>query len=118
MAKDWQAVAAAMQKRLSDLDMTQAELVQRARVAPMTVRELLFNERPRRRSPRTLAAISEALGWSSGHLAAIRDGTQPTDPDDGDPILTELDTIKEQLTALTQRLDAVERQLAADDERS
>ncbi|MBA0124673.1 helix-turn-helix transcriptional regulator [Haloechinothrix sp. YIM 98757] len=118
MSKDWQAVSAAIKSRLDELDMTQAELSHRAGVALETVRELQHNLRPRRRSPRTLGAVSEALGWPSSHLAAIADGQSPDDPDVGDPVLSELDRINETLTYITARLDAIERQLADDDGRS
>jgi transcriptional regulator with XRE-family HTH domain len=114
--KDWQAVSDAIQARLTELDMTQAELTHRAGVALETVRELQLNLRSRRRSPRTLATISEALGWPSDHLAAIADGRHPGDPDAGDPVLAELDAIKDVLTGITTRLDAIERQLADEDE--
>src|SRR6266568_927188 len=66
MARDWVAVAEAMKGRLAELDMTQAELVQRSRLAPMTIRELVHNTAQRRRSDQTLAAVSEALGWPPG----------------------------------------------------
>jgi transcriptional regulator with XRE-family HTH domain len=118
MARDWDAVAEAIRARMADLDMTQAELSQRAGVALMTVRELQNNLKPRRRSPRTLAAVSEALGWPADHLTAILGGAEPEDPDADDPVLAELDEIKEQLTAIASRLDAVERWQAAADERS
>lgn len=117
MARDWDAVAAAIRARMVDLDMTQAELSQRAGVALMTVRELQNNLKPRRRNPRTLAAVSEALGWPPEHLTAILGGADPEDPDAGDLVLAELDEIKEQLTAIASRLDAVERWQAAADER-
>src|SRR5713226_7156020 len=72
MARDWAAVADAMKARLADLDMTQAELVQRSRLAPMTIRELLYNSAQRRRSDRTLAALSQALGWPPGDRKSTR----------------------------------------------
>ena len=77
MIRDWAAVAAAMKVRLAELDMTQAELVQRSGLAPMTIRELLHNTAERRRSPQTLAALSEALGWPTGYLQAIAEGRDP-----------------------------------------
>lgn len=115
MAKDWDAVARAIQERMTDLDITQTELSQRAGVALMTVRELQHNLKPRRRNPRTLTAMSEALGWPAEHLAAVLAGQNPDDPDTGDPVLAELDALKEQLTAITRRLDALEAQQAAAD---
>ena len=117
MARDWAAVADAMKSRLADLDMTQADLVQRSRLAPMTIRELLYNSAQRRRSDQTLAALSQALGWPPGHLQAVAEGRTPDDPDVGDPVLAELAAMKDALTALTSRIDAIEQQLADDGER-
>ena len=114
MARDWAAVADAMKARLADLDMTQADLVQRSRLAPMTIRELLYNSAQRRRSDQTLAALSEALGWPPGYLRA--EGRTPDDPDAGDPVLAELAAMKDAVTALTSRIDAIEQQLADDGE--
>lgn len=118
MAKDWAAVSEVIKRRLSELDMTQQELSHKANVAPMTVRELQNNLQPRRRNPRTLAAVSEALGLPPEHLAAVLDGEKPADPDAGDPVLRQLDEIKAALTSITERLDAVERRQAADDART
>ena len=116
MARDWAAVAEAMKSRLAELDMTQAELIQRSRLAPMTIRELLYNTAQRRRSDQTLAALSGALGWPPGHLRAVAEGRDPGDPDAGDPVLAELAALKGMLTTLTCRVDAIERQLAGDGE--
>lgn len=112
MARDWAAVAAAMKTRLAELDMTQAELVQRSGLAPMTIREVLFNTAERRRSPQTLAALSEALGWPAGYLQAIAQGRDPGNPDADDPVLKELATMKEAITGIIARLDAIEQELA------
>jgi hypothetical protein len=114
MARDWAAVAQAMKSRLAELDMTQAELIQRSRLAPMTIRELLFNTAQRRRSDQTLAAVSEALGWPSGYLSAIAESRDPGDPDAEDPVIAELATLKETVTAISSRLEAIEQQLAGD----
>ena len=112
MARDWAAVADAMKSRLADLDMTQADLVQRSHLAPMTIRELLYNSAQRRRSDQTLAALSQALGWPPGHLQAVAEGRAPEDPDADDPVLAELAAMKDALAALTSRIDVIERQLA------
>ena len=117
MARDWAAVADAMKSRLADLDMTQADLVQRSRLAPMTIRELLYNSAQRRRSDQTLAALSQALGWPPGYLQAVAEGRTPDDPDAEDPVLAELAAMKDALTALTSRIDAIEQQLADGGER-
>ena len=117
MARDWAAVASAMKARLADLDMTQANLVQRSRLAPMTIRELLYNSAQRRRSDQTLAALSQALGWPPGHLQAVAESRTAEDHDGGDPVLAELVALKDAVTALGSRIDAIEQQLAADSER-
>lgn len=116
MAKDWDAVAGAISARLVDIDMTQADLAARAGVALMTVRELQHNLQQRRRNPRTLAAVSDALGWPTDHLARILEGDAVDDPDADDPVLAELDAVREDLSAIVRRLDAIEHRLGPDGE--
>lgn len=118
MAKDWDEVAAAIRTRMAEIDMTQADLAARAGVALMTVRELQQNLQPRRRNPRTLTAVSEALGWPGDHIARILEGQPTEDVDQGDPVLAELDAVKADLTAIYRRLDAIERRLGTGDEPS
>lgn len=79
MGRDWSAVADALNSRLAALGMTQAELVKRSRLAPMTIHELLHNSAQRRRSDQTLAALSRALGWPPGYLRAVAEGLAPDD---------------------------------------
>ena len=117
MARDWAAVADAMKARMADLDMTQAELVQRSRLAPMTIRELLYNSAQRRRSDQTLAALSQALGWPPGYLQAVAEGRTSANPETDDPMLAELAALKDAVTALNSRVDALEQQLADGGER-
>lgn len=105
MAKDWQAVALAIQQRLNERDLTQAQLAVRAGVAPETVRELRNNLRPRRRNPRTLTAISEALGWPPDHLANLLRGDQPADSTAGKP--DELSSIRDELANIAGRLSDI-----------
>lgn len=118
MAKDWEAVGAAIRARLAELDMTQADLAARAGVALMTVRELQHNLQPRRRSPRTLSAVSEALGWPGDQLSRILDGASAPDAEADDPVLAELDAVRSDLVSVVQRLDAIERRLGIDGEPS
>lgn len=102
MGKDWEAVAAAIQARLLELDMTQADLAARAGVASETVRELRTNLHPRRRSPRTMSAISEALSWPPNHLARVLSGGDADLPLQTSS--TELAEITEELGEITARL--------------
>ena len=109
--KDWQAVSDAIKARLAELDMTQAELAQRAGVSLETVRELQHNLRPRRRNPRTLAAVSTALDWPEDRLAVIVAGKDPSGMLDADPVVAELAAIHAALAGISSRLDAIERKL-------
>ncbi|GAB2657150.1 hypothetical protein GCM10027271_14630 [Saccharopolyspora gloriosae] len=74
MGKHWDAVATAINTRLAELDLTQRELAERSGVSTATLRQLQNNYEPRRRSPRTLAAISEGLRWPADHLAQVLEG--------------------------------------------
>ena len=52
VAKDWDAVARAIDGRMQERDLTQTQLAASAHVSLETVRELRNNLRPRRRNPR------------------------------------------------------------------
>ena len=110
MAKDWNAVASAIQARLDELDMTQAELASRAGVAQETVRELRTNLRPRRRSSRTLSAVSEALNWPPGHVTALLNGDQAVAGEDAQP--EQLAAIANELAEVAARLNDIAERLA------
>ena len=113
MAKDWDAVARAIDARMRELDLKQTELAVRADVAPETVRELRNNLKPRRRNPRTLAAISEALGWEPDHLARMLGGDAAQHPgtDARAPTSAELASLRQAVDELSDRLETVERRL-------
>jgi len=118
VVRDWAAVADAINHRLRELALTQVELAQRSQVSVATIRQLQSGStEPKRRHPRTLRALSEALQWSPDHLEAVADGRDPSeDPDREDPVVAELDAIKTTLGTVTARLDVIEQRLAADDE--
>ena len=63
----WQDVADALNTRMLQIGLTQRALSERSRVSLTTLRELAH----RQRSARTLAAISEALGWQPDHLRDV-----------------------------------------------
>jgi len=111
--RDWDAVARTIDERLTSLDMTQTELAVRAGVAPETVRELRNNLRPRRRSPRTLSAISEALGWDAGYLARVLDGRGGGSATSGQGTSIDLDKLQQEFIKLSERVDDIERRLNA-----
>ncbi|MEU8209998.1 helix-turn-helix transcriptional regulator [Micromonospora sp. NPDC049044] len=111
--EDWQAVASAINGRMADLPLSQQELAERSKVSVATLRELQKATATRKRSARTLAAISQALGWPDDYLRAVLTGSTPPDggggvgrADSSSLVLARLD----QLHAEVRRLaDAVER---------
>ncbi|WP_394615280.1 helix-turn-helix domain-containing protein [Lentzea sp. JNUCC 0626] len=73
MAKDWQAVADAMNTRMEQLGLSQKELSERSKVSPATLR-LMQQGAAASRSATTLAAVSTALGWKADHLEDVAAG--------------------------------------------
>jgi hypothetical protein len=117
--EDWAAVASAIQSRLAELRMTQMDVASRAKVSLTTLRELQHNLSPRRRRPQTLIAISEALGWPSSYLERLLHGDRPEPHADevNDPVLHALDGLGREIRELRDRVQKIERQLAAEDAR-
>lgn len=113
METDWEAVARAIDARMRELDLTQTELAVRAGVAPETVRELRHNLRPRRRNPRTLAAISEALGWPPERVRDVLRGNLARGSANGRPggLEAEVASIRQVVSELSERVTALERQI-------
>src|SRR2546421_8498853 len=68
--EDWAAVARAISERMTELRVTQMDVAAKARISLTTLRELQNNVNSRKRRPQTLTALSEALGWPPGYLAA------------------------------------------------
>ena len=106
---DWAAVAKAMDRRLSELGLRQRDLAAQAHVSQAIVRELQHNTKQRRRSARTLEALSVALGWHPGHLHAVLDGREPPDPTAHVPSST--DVVAGRLAAIESHLRAIEERL-------
>lgn len=110
MAQDWAAVAKAIDSRLAELGLRQQQLAQRAHVSLAIVRELQHNLVQRRRSARTLEALSLALEWHPRHLHAVLTGQTP--PVRGEVVSVPLDTVAERLDTVAERLTAVENRLS------
>jgi len=72
--ENWAAVARAISDRVRELGWRQRELAERSHVSVAVVRELQRHTVERRRSPRTLEALSVALGWEPGHLDRVLKG--------------------------------------------
>jgi transcriptional regulator with XRE-family HTH domain len=106
---DWAAVARAINQRAAELGLRQRELVERSRLSKAVVGELVRNAAPRRRSARTLEALSTALDWHPQHLSAVLAGREPPSVDEpvyrpGD-VPARLASIERQLRDMTSRLD-------------
>ena len=114
MSEDWASVARAISQRLTELGMRQRELAERSHVSQAIIRELQHNTVQRRRSARTLEALSLALSWHPDHLTAVLRGLTPPEP--GDPPLPTTDEdvparlalIEHQLRQITDQLGGIE----------
>lgn len=109
MTEDWAAVARAISQRVNELGLRQRELAERSQVSQAVVRELQHNTVQRRRSSRTLEALSLALGWHPQHLTAVMDGHRP--PEIGEPVSTTGDDVSARLEAIELHLRRITRQL-------
>ncbi len=115
--EDWDAVAEAIRDRLAETRMTQMDVASRARLSLTTIRELQHNLNPRRRRPQTLAAVAEALGWPPDYLDQVLRGDrgEPHEDEVTDPVLQALDCLGREIQELRDRVEQIERQLAAED---
>ncbi len=117
MSEDWAAVANAIKERVNELGWRQRELAQRAHVSQAIVRELQHHTVERRRSARTLEALSVTLGWHPQHLVAVLRGRTPPEPgepisDNGMTVSSRLDVIDERLSEITDLLHQMNANLA------
>lgn len=115
--EDWAAVAKAINERTNELGWRQRELAERSRVSQAVVREIQRHTVERRRSARTLEALSVTLGWHPQHLDAVLYGRRPPAVDEpvsptGDTVWSRLDALEERLTEIADRLDELKTDLA------
>jgi hypothetical protein len=71
---NWAAVASAISGRVRELGWRQRELAERSHVSVAVVREIQRHTVERRRNPRTLEALSAALGWEPERLHKVLRG--------------------------------------------
>jgi hypothetical protein len=116
VSEDWVAVAQAISQRVTQLGINQAELIERSQVSKATVGELYHNSAQRRRSARTLEALSMALGWHPQHLAAVLRGQRV--PEIGEPVSRSDDDVPGRLAAIEYRLARIETRFGVIDELS
>jgi hypothetical protein len=118
VSEDWAAVARAIDQRTRELGLRQRDVAKRAQVSQATVRELQRHTVVRRRSTRTLEALSLALEWHPRHLLALLEGHTPPAVDDPvfpeDDVPTRLDAIERHLREITHQLDELNNRLRDD----
>jgi hypothetical protein len=116
VSEDWTAVAKAINMRVNELGWRQRELAERSHVSQAIVRELQHHTVERRRSARTLEALSTTLGWHPQHLLAVLQNRTPPHPeepgDDGHELWSRLDALERRLAEITDRLEDVQVNLA------
>lgn len=118
MSEDWAAVSKAINERVNELGWRQRELAERSHVSQAIVREIQHHTVERRRSTRTLEALSVTLGWHPQHLDAVLRGRTPPAADEpvsptGDTVWSRLDALEERLNEITERLDDLKTDLVA-----
>jgi transcriptional regulator with XRE-family HTH domain len=100
--ENWAAVAQAISGRVRELGWRQRELAERSHVSVAVVREIQRHTVERRRSPRTLEALSVALGWEPEYLHQVLYGRLQQSGDHAVP----------DLAAVWSRLDSFDLRLA------
>ena len=102
---NWAAVARAISERVRELGWRQRELAERSHVSLAVVREIQRHTVERRRSRRTLEALSVALGWNPEHLDQVLNGrTQQTG---GGHPAPDNSALRSRLDFMEQRLDEI-----------
>jgi hypothetical protein len=117
VTEDWAAVAKAINQRVNELGWRQRELAERSHVSQAIVREIQHHTVERRRSARTLEALSVAVGWHPQHLSAVLNGRTPPEADEpvtvtGETVWSRLDVLEERLIEITERLDELKTDVA------
>jgi transcriptional regulator with XRE-family HTH domain len=110
VSEDWAAVGEALSRRMRERKISQRDLAAQSNVSVATIREMQHNNVSRHRNPRTLASLSEALGWPRRYLEDILHGRPPAEPDEPDELRSRLDTLEQRLAAIAvieQRLDQI-----------
>lgn len=114
MSEDWVAVGEAISRRMREIKMSQLDLAALSNVSVATIREIQHHNVSRHRNPRTLASLSEALGWPRRYLEDILHGRPPAEPDEqaagDDELRSRLDTLEQHLASIAvmeQRLNQI-----------
>jgi hypothetical protein len=108
---NWAAVARAVSDRVRELGWRQRELAGRSHVSVAVVREIQRHTVERRRSRRTLEALSVALGWKPEHLDQVLKG-HTTQQTGGGHLAPDNSALWSRLDFLERRLDEISELLA------
>jgi transcriptional regulator with XRE-family HTH domain len=111
VSDDWKAVAEAILRRSHELKMTQKELGKRSKVSTATIRQIVNRTGSHRHSPRTLEAISEALGWPSGYLGNVLNGSPQTEVVEQVTDTATLESLLAGVKELLHKMNAIEQRL-------
>ncbi|WP_026421090.1 helix-turn-helix domain-containing protein [Actinokineospora inagensis] len=115
MSEDWAAVAKTINERVNVLGWRQRELAERSQVSQATVRELQHHTVERRRSARTLEALSITLGLHPQHLDAVLHGRTPPSADEPadreDRLVSRLDSLEQRIAELSEVLNGMRTDL-------
>ena len=114
---NWAAVSRAISDRVRELGWRQRELAERSHVSVSVVRELQRHTVERRRSPRTLEALSVALGWEPEHLDRVLNGHAQRPGGHAAPdsaaLWSRLDSLESQLAEISKVLTELRSDIAA-----
>jgi hypothetical protein len=96
---------------MQQLGVSQMQVIIRSGLSKGMVGELVRGGVVRHRSPRTLAAMSEALEWDRDHLESLLQGRIPPTPEDSDNSERTPARGLDRWEELTERLVSIERRL-------
>jgi transcriptional regulator with XRE-family HTH domain len=115
--ENWAAVARAISDRVSELGWRQRELAERSRVSAAVVREIQRHTVERRRSRRTLEALSVALGWEPERLDKVLKGhmrhAAGRDASDQTALRSRLESFERRLDEISKLLTELKSDLVA-----
>jgi transcriptional regulator with XRE-family HTH domain len=115
-SENWSAVARAISDRVRELGWRQRELAERSHVSVAVVREIQRHTVERRRSRRTLEALSVALGWDPGQLdRVLRSQEQQSGnrtPPDSAALWSRLDSMDQRIEEIYKLLTELKSNLA------
>jgi transcriptional regulator with XRE-family HTH domain len=96
---------------MQQLGVSQAQMIIRSGLSKAMVGELVRGSTVRHRSPRTLAAMSEALEWHHDHLESLLQGRIPPTPEGSESSKRLPARGIDRWEELTERLISIERRL-------